>query len=246
MAGEGAGCGWANGPHQLPYAHRPVLGYLLRGRIRIDRTSRSSPAGSSIGRYLDFAAHLFAALAALVPLRSGGMAVALDGVCSLAADEEARERLGRTYNTPVPSKNFHERFRVKVWPFDLIRPRCFSRTYRFRLRQLCMRSIPSAAIAEIGDTSGAYRSDREAGGFMATCVRAEYLTVQAREDVTQPHTMSADGASKQRVISGSLRIPVNRLTACGHPSGKGILNGSVCLVMLPRGAVGPTRPVALR
>ncbi len=70
-----------------------------------------------------------------------------------------------------------------------------------RCDPLCMRSIPSAAIAKIGDTSGVYRREREAGGFMATYVKAEYLTVQTRKDVTPSHMMSADEAS------GYLRPP---------------------------------------
>ena len=50
--------------------------------------------------------------------------------------------------------------------------------------------------------------EREARGFTATCARAGYLTVRTREDATQSHTLSADQASKQRVISGGPRVSV--------------------------------------
>lgn len=79
-----------------------------------------------------------------------------------------------------------------------------------------MRSIPSAAIAKIADTIGVYRGEREAEGFGATCVRVEHLTVQAREDVTQSHTMSADEASKQQVFSGGPRVSVMQTTNLGY------------------------------
>ena len=78
-----------------------------------------------------------------------------------------------------------------------------------------MRNILSAAIATIGDTSGGHRSEREAVGLMAAWVRTGYLTVQAREDGTQSHTLTADEASKQRVISGRPRVAVMQATDLG-------------------------------
>ncbi len=62
--------------------------------------------------------------------------------------------------------------------------------------------MSSVAITKVGDSSGGYRAEREARGFMTTYVRTGQLTVRASDDAMQSHKLSVDEVSKQRDVSG--------------------------------------------